>query len=123
MFATDLSGIIMAWQPGVGEVLGYEHLAFIRQPANIIFTEVDRKAGAPQHEMNAALQKGQARDEHWHPCASGERFWASGVMLALRDGTGEPLSFAKRVRDTTEARLANEVKRLEVTQLESDVVT
>ncbi len=121
VFATDLSGTILTWQPGVKEVLGYEQDAFVGQPADMIFTEADRKAGAPQHEMDTALQKGHARDERWHLCASGDRFWGSGVMLALHDESGEPLGFAKLVRDNTKVRLADEEKELNTVRLESDV--
>lgn len=122
VFAIDLSGIIRSWQPGVENVFEYNREAFVGQPAGIIFTEVDRQGGAPEREMDVALRMGQAADERWHVRASGDRFWGSGIMLALRNEVGEAIGFAKLVRDRTEERLEDEVKDLNTLRLEGDIV-
>lgn len=122
VFAIDLSGIIHSWNPGVGEVLKYDSDAFIGQPAAMIFTGVDRQAGAPEREMDTALRKGQASDERWHVRATNDRFWGSGIMVALRDQAGEATGFAKLVRDRTEERLEDEVKDLDALRLKGDIV-
>ena len=122
VFAIDLSGIIRSWQPGVENVFEYNREAFVGQPAGIIFTEVDRQGGAPEREMDIALRMGQAADERWHVRASGDRFWGSGIMLALRNEAGEVMGFAKLVRDRTEERLEDEVKDLNTLRLEGDIV-
>lgn len=121
VFALDLSGTILTWQSGVGRVLGFAREAFVGLPADIIFTDSDRRAGAPGRELNTALQKGEALDERWHVRADGSRFWGSGITLALRGEAGEPVGFAKIVRDRTELRLEGESLGLQMLRLEGDV--
>jgi len=75
VFATDLSGTVLTWQPGVRQVLGYGRETFVGKTADIIFTDSDRRAGAPEWEMTTALQLGQATDERW----SGPTAAASGA--------------------------------------------
>ena len=51
---------------------------------------------------------GRAVDERWHVKKDGSRFWASGVLSALRDHDGSLLGFAKVLRDITERRREQE---------------
>lgn len=122
VFAIDLSGIILSWQPGVEAVFGYKRKGFVGQPASIIFTEADNRAGASEEELNIALRDGQANDERWHVRANGERFWGSGIMIAMRDENDHVVGFAKLVRDRTSERLEDEVKDLTALQLERNLV-
>ena len=121
VFAIDLAGTVLTWQPGVARVLGYRRSAFVGLPAAIIFTASDREDGAPAQEMSVALEQGQALDERWHVRADGSCFWGSGIMLALRDEAGQPLGFAKIVRDRTQLRLQGESLGLQTLRLEGDV--
>jgi len=121
VFAIDLSGTILTWQPGVRRVLGHERETFVGKSAHIIFTDSDQRAGAPERELSTALQKGEALDERWHVRADGSRFWGSGIMLALRNDAGQPLGLAKIVRDRTQLWLRGESLGLQTLQLEGDV--
>ena len=58
--------------------------------------------------MHSALTEGRGIDERWHQRKSGERFWANGEMMALRDEDGAAIGFIKILRDRTEQRLAVE---------------
>ena len=120
VFAIDLEGTLLTWQPGVEKVMGYRREAFVGRPAAIIFTDSDRHSGAPEGELATALAEGQALDERWHLRADGSRFWGSGIMLALRDKAGV-VGFAKIVRDRTAARLQRESFGLQTLRLEGDV--
>jgi PAS domain S-box-containing protein len=122
VFAIDLSGVILSWQPGVKHVFGYERESFVGQPADIIFTEVDRQNDAPEREMGIALRNGWAKDERWHVCKNGARFWGSGIMIAVRDDSEQVVGFAKLVRDRTSERLEDEVKELTALRLEGNLV-
>jgi two-component sensor histidine kinase len=51
---------------------------------------------------------GRAEDERWHVRKDGSCFFASGVLTAIRDETGELRGFAKIMRDTTERRESEE---------------
>lgn len=121
VFATDLSGTILTWQSGIEQVLGYTREAFIGQPAYLIFTDSDRRAGAPEQELSTALEFGRATDERWHVRADGNRFWGSGVVIALSDASGQTVGLAKIIRDRTAQWLKGETQGLHALQLESDV--
>lgn len=59
-------------------------------------------------EAAAALESGSGMDERWHVRKSGERFWANGSLMVLREETGEAIGFVKVLRDRTAERLASE---------------
>jgi PAS domain S-box-containing protein len=123
VFAIDLSGTILTWQPGVRQVLGYERDAFVGRHTDAIFTDSDRRVGAPAGELKTAVQTGQATDKRWHVRADGSRFWGSGIMIALPDGNGETVGLAKIVRDRTVLRLEGELQGLRTLRLEGDVAS
>jgi len=81
----DLKRRITGWNSGAESLLGYVADEAIGESADIIFTEEDRVAGAPQREAAQALTEGRAADERWHRRKNGTRFWGSGVMMALVD--------------------------------------
>jgi PAS domain S-box-containing protein len=62
--------------------------------------------------MNTAAATGRAEDERWHVRSDESRFWASGVMTAVRDEAGNLIGFSKVMRDMTERnRLTEERDR------------
>jgi len=112
------AGQIATWNPGAERILQYTDDEAIGQPGAIIFTPEDRAAGAVEHEINTAVQHGQALDERWHIRKDSSRFWGSGVMTALRDEAGELLGFVKVMRDNTERQQAEEQLRASQEQLQ-----
>ncbi|PNB46149.1 histidine kinase, partial [Pseudomonas sp. GW456-12-10-14-LB2] len=81
------------------------------KPADAFFTPEDRRDGIPDKEMRSAMENGRGIDERWHLRRDGERFWANGEMMALRDEDGAAIGFVKILRDRTEQKEA--VARLE----------
>src|SRR5690606_22690303 len=61
-----------------------------------------------EHELRRATTGGQAQDERWHVRKDGSRFWASGILTALRRPDGSLGGFAKVIRDNTERKQAAE---------------
>jgi PAS domain S-box-containing protein len=108
VFVIDLGGTNVSWNPGVGRLFGYEEAEFIGSDASIIFTPEDRERGASRAEMEQAAREGRAEDERWHLRKDGTRFWASGLLMSLRDESGELRGFAKIVRDATERKRAED---------------
>jgi PAS domain S-box-containing protein len=108
VFAADLDGRVVSWNPGVGSLLGYSEDEWVGEHAAIIFTPEDRELGAHLMEMETALREGRAEDKRWHLRKDGSRFWADGLLMLLRDGAGRPKGFAKILRDNTEAKLTEE---------------
>ena len=102
MFTTDTESIVTAWNPGAEKIFGYTADEMVRkQSADIIFTPEDREKGNAQKERRTALRDGKAADERWHLRKNGERFFASGFMVALSDGE-KHIGFGKIAQDLSE---------------------
>lgn len=101
IFLSDCDGIITTWNPGVEQILGFAASEFVGRPGSFIFTPEDRERGAPEQERETAGREGRAVDERWHLKKDGSRFWASGMMIGLRDGAGNLRGFGKILRDFT----------------------
>ncbi|BDL41787.1 PAS domain S-box protein [Methylorubrum sp. GM97] len=110
----DLEGKVTDWNSGAAEILGWQPEEMCGHPADAFFTPEDRAAGIPAREMQAALEKGRGIDERWHLRRDGERFWANGEMMVLRDGDGAAIGFVKILRDRTEQKQG--VARLQESQ-------
>jgi len=118
--AMDLERRVTSWNVGAEELTGYRPDEMIGRLADILFVEEDRRGGAPEREAHQALTEGRAADERWHLCKNGNRFWGSGVMMAMRDpGGAAPVGLLKIFRDQTHARAAAqalETSRAELVQ-------
>jgi PAS domain S-box-containing protein len=106
----DSRGTIQRWSRGAEQLFGYSANEVVGSDGHVIFVPPDRKAGVPEVELQQAAEHGRAEDERWHVRKDGSRFWASGVMVALREG-GDLRGFAKVVRDFTERRRLDEAVR------------
>ncbi|WP_282281474.1 PAS domain-containing hybrid sensor histidine kinase/response regulator [Pseudomonas sp. PS02302] len=102
----DSEGLITDWNPGAEQVMGWTAQEMIGQDASRFFTPEDRANRRAEYEMAKALRDGSAIDERWHLRQDGQRFWASGEMMALNDDDNEPLGFVKILRDRTDEHLA-----------------
>jgi two-component system CheB/CheR fusion protein len=109
IFSMGLDRNVVSWNRGAERLLGYAEPEVIGKLADIIFTEDDRKAGAPETEMRTALAEGRASDDRVHMRKDGSLFWAEGVMMLMRDEEGRAMGFVKVLRDQTRAREAQQV--------------
>ena len=106
----DPDGRIRRWSNGAEKLFGYKAEEVEGTPAHEIFVPTDRHAGVPEVELQTARDQGRAEDERWHLKKDGSRFWASGVMIALRKD-GVLRGYAKVVRDFTDRRQLEEAVR------------
>ena len=104
IFSTDLQRRVTIWNSGAQRLLGYAESEVLGRPADIIFTDEDRVAGAPEQEMETAMAEGRAGDDRMHQRKDGSRFWASGALMLMRDAQGQAVGFVKILRDQTAAR-------------------
>ena len=104
IFSTDLQRCVTIWNSGAQRLLGYAGSEVLGRPADIIFTDEDRAAGAPEQEVKTALAEGRASDDRMHQRKDGSRFWASGALMLMRDAQGQAVGFVKILRDQTAAR-------------------
>ncbi|WP_375270855.1 PAS domain S-box protein [Sphingomonas sp.] len=104
----DRDGTITDWNEGATRILGWTRDEIVGRNLEAFFTPEDRAAGIADKEMEGARKLGRGIDERWHLRKNGERFWASGEMMPLRDGDEELTGYIKMLRDRTDARLAEE---------------
>jgi PAS domain S-box-containing protein len=107
----DPRGRVANWNAGAERILGYAEAEIVGESAAVIFTPEDREAGVPEGELQTAAATGRAEDERWHLRKDGSRFWASGVVSALTDASGNLRGFAKILRDFTERKRMEETLR------------
>ena len=106
IFSTDIHRVITSWNAGAERLLGYAESEVKGLPADIIFTPEDRAANAPMQEAETATFNERAADERYHQRKDGTRFWGSGVLMRMHDGSGRVIGFVKILRDQTAAREA-----------------
>jgi two-component system, chemotaxis family, CheB/CheR fusion protein len=104
IFTLDLERRVTGWNSGAERLLGYAGAEMVGHSADIIFTEEDRLAGAPAAEAAAARQSGTATDDRVHTRKDGSRFWASGMVMLMRDREGREVGLVKILRDQTAER-------------------
>jgi PAS domain S-box-containing protein len=111
IFATDPRGVIITWNEGCENALGYDRDEFIGQHVKMLFPPEAVATGAADKEFKIAVEKGSASNDRWMMRKDGERFWASGITTAVRDDEGKLTGFVKVLRDLTDRRLIEEELR------------
>ena len=84
-----------------------------------LFIPEDIERGVPEQEIRKALERGRAENERWHVRKDGSRFWASGLLMPMRDGD-RLVGLLKIMRDTTEQKRTEQ--ELEVSRERLDLV-
>jgi PAS domain S-box-containing protein len=108
IFMLDPAGYIASWNQGAKRIKGYEADEIIGRHFSVFYTEDALAIGHPQHELEIATRDGRFEEEGWRVRKDGSMFWASVVITAVRDETGELIGFAKVTRDLTERRNAEQ---------------
>ncbi|HZY16912.1 MAG TPA: PAS domain S-box protein [Ramlibacter sp.] len=121
IFSIDLQRCVTTWNSGAERLLGYSAAEVLGHSGDIIFTEADRQAGAPEKEARQALAEGHAEDDRMHVRKDGSRFWAEGVSMLMRDAGGKPVGFVKVLRDQTAARAAQEALETSRAELQASL--
>jgi len=113
IFTFDLEGKITTWNAGAERIIGFSADEIIGESNAVIFTPEDRMYNEAQQEMQLAKIKGRAEDYRWHLRKDGSRFWADGVLTAIRNATGQHTGYLKIFRDITDRKTTEaEVHRM-----------
>jgi two-component system CheB/CheR fusion protein len=96
----DEHGSITGWNRGAALIFGYDAKEVEGQPLEMLYTLEDRADDIPAREMRQAREQGHASDDRWHLRKDGTRFYCSGVLHPLVDGS--LLGYAKIARDLTD---------------------
>jgi PAS domain S-box-containing protein len=111
---------VINWSTGAEMMIGHTEQEIIGQSVEIIFTEEDRRAGAPEQEAKKAEKNGRAENERWHVRKDGSRFWGSGSVSPLYDGDEKLIGFVKIMRDLTKSKEEDEQYRMRMKKEVSD---
>ena len=94
IFHLSLDGTVETWNEGAQRIFLYEPEEMVGRSGTVLFTPEDNLQGVPEHEARFAIETGRAEDSRWHIRKDGSRFWANGVMVGLRDESGEVVGLA-----------------------------
>ena len=111
IFMLDPEGNIVNWNAGAQRIKRYGAEEIIGQHFSRFYTDADRRNRVPERMLETAARTGKSEAEGWRLRKDGSAFWASVVVAAIREPTGELLGFAKITRDLTEQRRAEELLR------------
>ena len=118
IFTIDDAGLVTSWNTGAERLLRFREDEIIGREGRILFTPEDRAKGEPELELSTALARGRAENERWHVRKDGSRFWGSGLVMRLQHGVPGLL---KIMRDETERRHADELRKLLIGELDHRV--
>lgn len=102
IFMLDQNGFVITWNEGAQRIKGYTAEEIIGKHFSTFYTPEDRAAKKPTRALGRAEREGTFKGEGWRVRKDGTRFWASVVITALRDDTGDLRGFAKVTRDITD---------------------
>jgi PAS domain S-box-containing protein len=111
LYLLDPAGTIVSWNAGAQRLKGYEAEEVIGESFSRFFTPEDRERGLPQQALEAAAIVGRSETEGWRVRKDGSRFWALGVINAIRGDNDILLGFVKITRDMTDRMEAERVLR------------
>ena len=111
MIVTNRHGRVVEWSGGAESITGFAPEEIVGRPADVIFTDEDRAAGAPTEEMERAAREGRAEHTRWHVRKDGNQFFAEGVMVPLWGDNKALRGFGKVFRDVTDRKRAEDSVR------------
>ena len=120
IFLLDPNGRIASWNTGAERIKGYTAAEILGRHFSILFPPENIERHEPEQELQIALAEGHFVGEGWRQRKDGSLFWATVVLTALRDQSGNLRGFSKVTRDITERKRAEEELRKLVKDL-SDV--
>lgn len=108
IFMLDPDGNVVSWNRGAERLKGYAADEIIGKHFSKFYSEEDIRKRRPAEELRIAQREGRFEAEDWRVRKNGTKFWASVLITALTDYTGQLQGFAKLIRDMTEQKLIRE---------------
>ncbi|MGC5703798.1 CHASE3 domain-containing protein [Pseudomonas sp. NFXW11] len=105
IFALDTAGRVTTWNVGAERIKGYREQEIIGRHFSLFYLPEE----CPQHPdmaLREATAHGHYMEEAWRCRKDGSRFWASVVITAQYDASGELRGFSKITRDISDRRVA-----------------
>ncbi|WMT77964.1 MASE1 domain-containing protein [Bradyrhizobium sp. Ash2021] len=108
IFALDKEGHVASWNSAAQKIMGYTADEIIGKHFGIFYRPDERRAGAPNHALELAIQRGKHEVEGWRIRKNGTPFFITGSVSSNRDDAGNLAGFINILRDATERRDAEE---------------
>ena len=108
IFMLDPTGRVATWNEGAERINGYREKEIIGKHFSQFYPEEDKASKKPERELEIATRTGKYEEEGWRIRRNGDRFFASVLITALRNKSGELIGFSKVTRDLTERRAGEE---------------
>jgi PAS domain S-box-containing protein len=108
IYLIGADGRVLSWNRGARRLKGYDAAEIIGHSFATFFTPEDQASQVPAKILANAAADGRVETEGWRVRKDGSRFWALGVLDAIRDEQGGLIGFAKVTRDMTARRLAQQ---------------
>jgi PAS domain S-box-containing protein len=108
IFLLDPDGRVATWNAGAERIKGYRAKEIIGQHFSAFYTDEDKAARKPERELEIVLKTGKYEEEGIRVRKDGSGFWASVLITAVRNKSGELIGFAKITRDLTERRASEQ---------------
>ena len=120
IFTLDGEGRINGWSPGARNILQYTAEEALGRAYSMVVpgTGADDEMRA---EMEEASRSGHCATEGWRRRRDGTLFWASGVLSAIRDETGNLTGYIRVARDTTPQKAVEEAQAMMALDLDRRV--
>ena len=121
----DPAGRVQWWSDAAETIFGYSSAEIVGRSVDQLFVDEDRATGIPEYERTVSQVDGPAEDDRWMRRKDGSSFWATGILVELRDETGALLGFGKILRNRTDLKeqlesLRNLARELEATGKRKD---
>ncbi|WP_426442376.1 MASE1 domain-containing protein [Bradyrhizobium genosp. P] len=108
IFALDREGHVTSWNSTTQRIIGYTAEEIIGKHFGMFYRPDERRAGAPTHALESAIQRGKHEVEGWRIRKNGTPFFITGSVSSSRDDAGNLIGFISILRDATERRDAEE---------------
>ena len=109
-------GVVANWNPGAQRAKGYHAEEIVGQHYSLFYTDAERAAGLPAHNLEQARSTGRFEEVGSRLRKDGSAFHAHVVIDAVYDDAGQLVGFAKVTRDISERR-RQEVELLQAKEL------
>jgi PAS domain S-box-containing protein len=111
VFTLDTQGRLSSWNAGAERIHGYPAHEIIGKHYSVFFSQEELRSGKPWAQLEEVVKHGHLEVEGWRVRRDGSRYWAEGVLTALRDAHGSPAGYGSVLRDFSDRRRTEETLR------------
>jgi PAS domain S-box-containing protein len=109
IFMLDPEGRVASWNSGAARIIGYTPAEIIGRPFRCFYPVEAAMHGAPQQDLQQAIEHGSLETNGLRVRKDGSRFSANVVIYAVRDLDGQLRGFSQVTRDLTERKQYEEL--------------